>query len=123
MLGYKRKKEGRTVAELMGVVETGRHIRHLWFSPLRYRSACEAATLQVKKGVKRLKMVVVCMKMVGKKTQEGSKRFERRLVHIELMIDANYKFSPVDAKQLCRSNEDCDLTWFEELCLQMTPKH
>ena len=33
---------------------------------------------------------------------------------VELMIDANYKFSPIDAKQLCRSIEDCNLTWFEE---------
>lgn len=30
------------------------------------------------------------------------------------MIDANYKFNPVDARQLCREIEDCNLTWFEE---------
>jgi L-alanine-DL-glutamate epimerase-like enolase superfamily enzyme len=33
---------------------------------------------------------------------------------VELMMDANYKFNPVDARQLCRAIEDCRLTWFEE---------
>ena len=42
---------------------------------------------------------------------------------IELMIDANYKFSPVDAKQLCRSIEDLDQRGLKNLYLQMTPKH
>jgi L-alanine-DL-glutamate epimerase-like enolase superfamily enzyme len=33
---------------------------------------------------------------------------------VELMIDANYRFPPVEARLLCRAIEDCRLTWFEE---------
>src|SRR5918997_756672 len=33
---------------------------------------------------------------------------------IELMLDANYKFSPIDAKLLCREIEDLNIVWFEE---------
>ncbi len=33
---------------------------------------------------------------------------------IELMIDANCKFTPAEALRLCDRIKDCDLTWFEE---------
>ena len=75
----------------------------------------EAAILQVNSGIKRLKMVVGVDKGGW---QEDARRViaVREAVgpDVELMIDANYKFSPIDAKQLCRSIEDCNLTWFEE---------
>ena len=34
--------------------------------------------------------------------------------NVDLMIDANYLFNPVQAKLLCRAIEDCNITWFEE---------
>ncbi|MCY0093839.1 enolase C-terminal domain-like protein [Hoeflea ulvae] len=33
---------------------------------------------------------------------------------IDIMIDANYLFNPVEAKYPCREIEDCRITWFEE---------
>lgn len=33
---------------------------------------------------------------------------------MELTIDANYIFAPVEALILSRAVEDCDITWFEE---------
>ncbi|MCG8512355.1 MAG: mandelate racemase/muconate lactonizing enzyme family protein, partial [Rhodospirillales bacterium] len=33
---------------------------------------------------------------------------------VDIMIDANYRFTPHDALMLCRAVEDCNLTWFEE---------
>jgi L-alanine-DL-glutamate epimerase-like enolase superfamily enzyme len=33
---------------------------------------------------------------------------------VELMMDANYKFNPVEARLLCRAIEDCNMIWFEE---------
>ena len=75
----------------------------------------EAARIQVDKGIKRLKMVVGVHK-------DGWAEDARRIravrdaigPDIELMLDANYKFSPVDAKLLCRAVEDCGIIWFEE---------
>ena len=74
-----------------------------------------AARLQVKNGHRRLKMVVG---VDQKGWQEDAVRV--RLVReaigpdIELMMDANYKFNPVEARLLCRAVEDCNLIWFEE---------
>ena len=76
----------------------------------------EAAKLQVGEGVKRLKMVV------GNDAQGGWQEDARRVRGVrevvgdgvELMMDANYKFSPLEARLLCRAVEDCNLTWFEE---------
>ena len=118
------KKEGRTVAELMGGCRDWAPI-YVTFGFPRYDTdqLVEAATLQVKKGVKRLKMVVGVHENGW---QEDARRIRavREAIgpDIELMIDANYKFSPVDAKQLCRSIEDCNLTWFEEPLFANDPK-
>lgn len=118
------KTEGRTVAELLGGCRDWAPI-YVTFGFPRYDldQLVEAATLQVNKGVKRLKMVVG--------VHEGGWQEDARRVSavreaigsdIELMIDANYKFSPVDAKQLCRAIEDCNLTWFEEPLYANDPK-
>ena len=75
----------------------------------------EAAKLQYQNGHRRLKMVVAVHKGGW---QEDARRVRavREAVgpDVELMMDANYKFNPVDARQLCRAIEDCNLTWFEE---------
>ncbi|MGH7007527.1 MAG: enolase C-terminal domain-like protein, partial [Stellaceae bacterium] len=31
---------------------------------------------------------------------------------IDIIIDANYMFDPVNAKLLCRAIEDCNVLWF-----------
>ena len=75
----------------------------------------EAAKLQVGNGHSRLKMVVGVHKQGW---QEDAKRVRsvREAIgpDVELMMDANYKFNPVDARLLCRAVEDCNLMWFEE---------
>ena len=75
----------------------------------------EAAKLQVGNGHSRLKMVVGVHKQGW---QEDAKRVRsvREAIgpDVELMMDANYKFNPVDARLLCRAVEDCNLVWFEE---------
>jgi len=75
----------------------------------------EAAKLQVGNGHSRLKMVVAVHKQGW---QEDAKRVRsvREAIgpDVELMMDANYKFNPVDARLLCRAVEDCNLVWFEE---------
>lgn len=37
---------------------------------------------------------------------------------VDIMIDANYLFTPHDALMLCREIEDCNITWFEEPVIQ-----
>jgi L-alanine-DL-glutamate epimerase-like enolase superfamily enzyme len=75
----------------------------------------EAAKRQIKAGFTRLKMVVA---VHPKGWSEDAKRIRalRQTVgdEIELMCDANYNFSPVEAKMFLRAVEDCNLTWFEE---------
>jgi len=110
------KSEGRTVAQLLGGFRDWAPI-YVTFGFPRYDTdqLVEAAKLQVAKGIERLKMVVGVHK--GGWAEDARRvRAVRDAIgpDIELMIDANYKFSPVDAKQLCRAIEDCNLTWFEE---------
>jgi len=111
------KKEGRTVAQLVGGCRDWAPIYVTFgFPKYDYDQLIEAARLQVEQGIKRLKMVV------GDDAQDGWEEDARRIKgvrevigpDIQLMIDANYKFSPIEAKMLCREVEDCNLTWFEE---------
>ena len=113
----KGKAAGRTVAQLLGGARdwapTYCHLRlsrfttaSSWWRPRR---------IQVEKGIKRLKMVVGVHE--GGWAEDAKRvRAVREAIgpDVELMLDANYKFSPVDAKLLCRAIEDCNLTWFEE---------
>jgi L-alanine-DL-glutamate epimerase-like enolase superfamily enzyme len=112
----KGKTSGRTVAQMLGGARDWAPIYVTFGFPVYDREQLvEAARLQVAAGVKRLKMVVGVHK-------DGWAEDARRIravrdaigPDVELMIDANYKFSPVDAKLLCREVEDCRLTWFEE---------
>jgi L-alanine-DL-glutamate epimerase-like enolase superfamily enzyme len=111
------KQTGRTVAQLLGGARDWAHT-YCTFGFTEYEDRdqlVEAAKLQYKNGHRRLKMVVAVHKGGW---QEDARRVRavREAVgkDVELMMDANYKFNPVDAKQLCRAIEDCHLTWFEE---------
>jgi L-alanine-DL-glutamate epimerase-like enolase superfamily enzyme len=111
------KATGRTVAQLLGGARDWAHT-YCTFGFNEYvdrDQLVEAAELQYKNGHRRLKMVVGVHKGGW---QEDARRVRavREAVgpDVELMMDANYKFNPIDARQLCRAIEDCNLTWFEE---------
>jgi len=111
------KAVGRSVAQLLGGARDWAPT-YCTFGFTEYEDReqlVEAAKLQIKNGHRRLKMVVA--------VHEGGWQEDARRVRavrdaigpdVELMMDANYKFNPVDARQLCRAIEDCRLTWFEE---------
>ena len=110
------KAVGRSVAQLLGGARDWAPTYCTFGFPEYDRETLvEAAKDRLAEGHRRLKLVVAVDKGGWK---EDAKRV--RLVRdavgpdIELMIDANYKFQPVEAKMLCREIEDCNLTWFEE---------
>lgn len=110
------KATGRTVAQLLGGARDWAPTYCTFgFHEYDRDQLVEAAKLQVRNGHRRLKMVVG---VHPDGWQEDARRV--RAVRdaigpdVELMMDANYKFNPVDARQLCRAVEDCRLTWFEE---------
>ncbi len=110
------KAQGRTVAELLG--NARREVQcYVTFGFPQYDRdlLAEAARLHVSNGFTALKSVVA--------VDPGGWREDARRVaaireavgpDIDLMIDANYLFTPVEAKMLCREIEDLNLTWFEE---------
>ncbi|MFI6908230.1 mandelate racemase/muconate lactonizing enzyme family protein [Nonomuraea sp. NPDC050394] len=110
------KHEGRTVASLLGGARTKLPV-YVTFGVPQYDvdQLAEAAKLQVAAGFTALKMVVGVDKG-GWREDARRIRAVRQAVgdDIDLMIDANYLFTPTDAKYLCRAVEDCGLTWFEE---------
>jgi L-alanine-DL-glutamate epimerase-like enolase superfamily enzyme len=75
----------------------------------------EAAKLQLSLGFSAMKLVVGVDKK-GWREDAIRVRAVRDAVgsDVDLMIDANYLFNPVQAKLLCRAIEDCNITWFEE---------
>lgn len=110
------KLVGRTVAELLGGCRTSVPAYVTYGFPQYDREQLvEAARLHVRSGFKALKLVVA--------VDKGGWREDARRVRavrdgigddIDIMIDANYLFDPVEAKLLCRAIEDCGITWFEE---------
>ncbi|MDH5342077.1 MAG: mandelate racemase/muconate lactonizing enzyme family protein [Betaproteobacteria bacterium] len=110
------KHNGRSIAQLLGGHSNSAEIYVTFgFKQYSIEQLVEAAKLQVKAGTQRLKMVV------GDGTaswREDAARVRAVRDAIgddrDLMIDANYMFSPLEAKMLCRAIEDCNLTWFEE---------
>ena len=110
------KSVGRSVAGLLGGARTKVPAYVTYGFPQYDRDQlCEAARLHVGKGFKALKIVVA--------VDEGGWREDARRVRavrdaigpdIDIMIDANYLFDPVQAKMLCRAIEDCNIMWFEE---------
>lgn len=110
------KSVGRSVAQLLGGArdEVPSYIT-FGFPEYDIEQLVQAAKDQVTQGFRRLKMVVG---VTDKGPLEDARRVRavRDAVgdDVELMIDANYMFSPLDAFLLCREIEDCNITWFEE---------
>ncbi len=75
----------------------------------------EAARLHVSAGFRALKSVVA-VDPGGWREDAARIRAIREAVgdDVDIMIDANYLFDPVEAKYLCRAVEDLGLCWFEE---------
>lgn len=110
------KLSGRTVAELLGGARRSVPAYVTFGFPQYDRDQlAEAARLHVENGFSALKLVVA---VDPKGWREDARRVRavRDAVgdDVDLMIDANYLFNPVEAKLLCRAIEDCNITWFEE---------
>ncbi len=110
------KLAGRTVAQLLGGSRsTVPAYCTFGFPQYDREQLAEAARLHVANGFSALKLVVAVDKK-GWREDAARVRAVREAVGdgVDIMIDANYLFSPVEAKMLCRAIEDCDITWFEE---------
>jgi L-alanine-DL-glutamate epimerase-like enolase superfamily enzyme len=110
------KSAGRSVASLLGGArESVPAYVTFGFSQYDREQLAEAAKLQVSLGFRGLK-VVVGENSGGWREDAARVRGVREAVgdDIDIMIDANYMFTPVEAKLLCRAIEDCGITWFEE---------
>ncbi len=110
------KQAGRTVAQLLGGHRDWSST-YITFGLHQYDrdQLVEAAKMFVAEGNNALKMVVA--------VDEGGWREDARRIRavraavgddVDLMIDANFIFTPVEARMLCRAVEDCNLSWFEE---------
>ncbi|MFC9433123.1 mandelate racemase/muconate lactonizing enzyme family protein [Nocardia sp. NPDC057030] len=110
------KAAGRPVAGLLGGARTEVPVYVTFGFPQYDRETlCAAARLQLDQGVTALKLVVA--------VDRGGWREDAARIHavrdavgpgIDLMIDANYLYTPTEAACLCRAVEDANLTWFEE---------
>jgi L-rhamnonate dehydratase len=110
------KKEGRSIAQLLGghSKEASTYVT-FGYPSFDAEQLVHYARKFANEGCDALKMVVA-------QSQGGWKEDARRIrlvrqalgPEVELMIDANYLFSPLEARLLAREVEDCNLTWFEE---------
>jgi L-alanine-DL-glutamate epimerase-like enolase superfamily enzyme len=110
------KAEGRPIAALLGNARQKVPAYCTFGFPQYDRDQlAEAARLHRSNGFTALKSVVAVDKG-GWREDARRVRIIREAVgdDVDLMIDANYLFNPVEAKYLCRAIEDCNLTWFEE---------
>jgi L-alanine-DL-glutamate epimerase-like enolase superfamily enzyme len=110
------KQSGRSVAQMLGNAKS-RIPAYVTFGFPQYDidQLADAARLHVENGFRALKSVVA--------VDRGGWREDARRIKairdavgpdIDIMIDANYLFNPVEAGYLCREIEDCRITWFEE---------
>lgn len=110
------KRVGRSVASLLGGARTEVPAYVTYGFPQYDREQLVAAAqLQRERGFTALKLIVG--------VDVGGWREDAARVHavreavgddVDIMIDANYLFTPVEAKLLCRAIEACRITWFEE---------
>jgi L-alanine-DL-glutamate epimerase-like enolase superfamily enzyme len=110
------KKEGRSIAAMLGGARSEVPC-YVTFGFPQYDIDLlgEAAKLHVSNGFKALKSVVAVDKGGWREDARRVKAIRDAVgSEIDLMIDANYLFNPVEAKYLCREIEDCGITWFEE---------
>jgi L-alanine-DL-glutamate epimerase-like enolase superfamily enzyme len=113
------KETGRTVTQLMGGFRDYADT-YVTFGNLKYDDdgLVECAKMHVEQGVTRLKMEVA-YKMDWRRDVKRVRAVRDAIgPDVELMIDANYKFSPPEARYLCREVEECNLAFFEEPLLQ-----
>jgi L-alanine-DL-glutamate epimerase-like enolase superfamily enzyme len=110
------KAEGRSVAALLGNARE-KVPAYVTFGFPQYDvdTLKEAAKLHVSNGFRALKSVVAVDKGGWREDARRVKAIREAVGdEIDIMIDANYLFNPVEAKMLCREIEDCRITWFEE---------
>lgn len=110
------KHANRSVAQLLGGNKASAPAYVTFGFPQYDRDLlAEAAKMHVDNGFRALKTVVGVDKG-GWREDAARVRVIREAVgdDIDIMMDANYLFSPVEAKMLCRAVEDCNITWFEE---------
>lgn len=110
------KAEARPVAELLGGARDRVGCYVTFGFPLYDREQLAAAArLHVDNGFTGLKLIVA-VDPGGWREDAARIRAVREEVGdgIDIMIDANYLFRPVDALYLCRAIEDLRITWFEE---------
>ncbi|WP_158884816.1 mandelate racemase/muconate lactonizing enzyme family protein [Amycolatopsis anabasis] len=110
------KHAERSVAGLLGGARTELPAYVTFGFPQYDRETlAQAAASQLDQGFRALKLVVG-VDRGGWREDAARVRVVREAVgdDVDLMIDANYLFTPADAKFLCRAIEDCGITWFEE---------
>lgn len=110
------KASGRTVAQLLGGARAECPTYVTFGFPQYDRDQLvQAARDQVGAGNRRLKLVVGATKG-GWEEDAVRVRLVREAVGdaVQLMIDANYMLSLIEARLLCRAVEDLNLLWFEE---------
>lgn len=110
------KYTGRTIAQLLGGHRDWAPTYITFgFPQYDHDQLVECAKQFIAVGHTRLKLVVA-VDPGGWHEDARRVRYLRDAVgdDIELKIDANYMFSPVEAKLFCRAIEDCNITWFEE---------
>jgi L-alanine-DL-glutamate epimerase-like enolase superfamily enzyme len=110
------KAAGRSVASLLGGARTTVPTYVTFGFPQYDRDQlAEAAKIQLDKGFTAMKLVVAVDKG-GWREDAVRVRTVREAVgpDVDVMIDANYLFTPTDAKFLCGAIEPYEITWFEE---------
>jgi L-alanine-DL-glutamate epimerase-like enolase superfamily enzyme len=116
MWDIKGKQAGRSVASLLGGARTKLPTYVTFGFPQYDRDTLAAAArLQLEAGFSALKLVVAVDKG-GWREDAARVRTVREAVgdDVDIMIDANYLFTPTEAKFLCRAIEEYGITWFEE---------
>jgi len=110
------KAAGRSVASLLGGARTAVPVYVTFGFPQYDRETLAAAArLQLDQGFEALKLVVAVDDRGWREDAERIRAVRAEVGDdIDLMIDANYLFTPAEAKFLCRAVEDTNLTWFEE---------
>lgn len=110
------KLQGKTVAALLGGCRD-RAEAYVTFGFPNYDidGLVAAAKHQAGLGAQRLKMVVAAHPGGWKEDVRRVRAVRDALGSgIELMCDANYEFSPPDARLFAQAVEECNLSWFEE---------
>lgn len=110
------KHAGRSVAQLLGGARTELPTYVTFGFPQYDRDTLAAAArLQMDNGFTAFKLVVGVDKGGWREDAERVRTVREAVGDdLDIMIDANYLFTPTEAKLLCRAIEDYGVTWFEE---------